>query len=232
MALNMSRPQEDTLALLNAFCDNTDMLRYLFPNTYVPEKWLLNSSSARWIDQYLSIWQKAAYISNNSNILSKNPEFTGRLPELVDAIPSVDIIHIARNPYDTIRSTMHKDRVVTRLSNLQGEFSETEIRERAISLYTKIMNQYLENLAQIPGSKIVDLRYEDLTNPETTKETLFNIYSHFGWTSFEQDWPKIEAANPSNYKRNSFAEDQELLELLSADPDLSRITSALRYQQY
>ncbi len=71
---------------------------------------------------------------------------------------------------------------------LQG-ISEDEIDINIISIYKKIMSDYLQDKKNIPTKNLVEISYKELE--KSPLAVLQQIYTHLGLDNFEQAFSKI-----------------------------------------
>jgi hypothetical protein len=110
-------------------------------------------------------------------IVSKNPHFSQKIPELLRVFPDAKLIYLIRNPLEAIASRLDLIRGIWR--HRFKEFRDMTT-EQAEAILKDSMRTYLNaerDLYRLPERQRFVVRYDDLLNriPETVRD----IYRHF-----------------------------------------------------
>ena len=220
MKLSPTEPQEDEYAILKqSACSPLEDL--IFPKSkafflkdytdYIPENEKLKK---QFIKVFETFCKKLTLISNNKQLLFKNPFHTLRLPLLLEMFPNARFIYITRNPLDVIPSSQHMWNIVGRQNCLKKEFVKPDVREicQIVLQFYKTVEKF-KNL--IKKDYFTQITYEDLE--KSPVEELKRVYSelHIDFTSEYEDRVNNYLNTISNYKKNSYLLDQEQLELVN-----------------
>jgi hypothetical protein len=215
--LAMDNPQEQDHAIAN-MSPYSYLHLYFFPRRarYFFESYvsffsgLPESVRAEWREIYLTILRKATLKSGGKRLVIKNCSDAARLPTLLEMFPDAKFIHICRNPYDVLRSTLHLHRTILPTAQLQ-EIGPAEIEANVLLFYTQLMQRYLADRAVIPPGNLVELKYEDLV--EAPLDQLRRIYETLGLRGFSEVEPAIAAYVDSiaGYQKNPQAMDDNIV---------------------
>jgi hypothetical protein len=135
-------------------------------------------------------------------LVIKNPVNTGRLGVLRELYPDARFIHNYRNPYVVFLST--KKFFLELMPTLWfHEITEEMIEEMILETYVQLMELYDRDHAL--SGNVVEVKFEEFeSNPV---ESLKNIYTQSGMTTFEQDRPEFESylAGQKGYRKNKYS---------------------------
>jgi hypothetical protein len=111
-------------------------------------------------------------------IVSKNPHFSQKIPELLRVFPDAKLIYLIRNPLEAIASRLDLIRGIWR--HRFKEFHDMTA-EQAEAILKDSLRTYLNaerDLDRVPERQRFVVRYEDLL--KRIPETVRDIYRHFG----------------------------------------------------
>ena len=166
MELAVDLPQEEEFALSN-------MMPYTYYNF-----WFLPKYQQEYCDKYmtfkditpeeLKVWEEtftklikiSLWNTGGTQYLSKNPPHTGRVRELVKMFPNAKFIYLMRNPYTVFESTRSFFTNTIQPLKLQ-EFSNEQIEENILSIYTQLYQQYEADKHLIPEGNLIEVKFED-----------------------------------------------------------------------
>ena len=205
VALGFDEPQEDEYALMKLTLDSP-LTKLLFPKN---DEYFLNgykdfipSDKEKWEKELFNFCRKLDFESGKRIVL-KNPFHSMRIPMLKKMFPDARFIHIYRNPYDVIPSTMNLWNIVGSQNRLKEKWKAPKLEDIA-KAYNKILNKIGEDFSSLPDDTKYELRFEDFEkNPDIE---LKKIYTHFQW-DFTSDYEaKLNEYLKSlkGYKKNEF----------------------------
>ncbi len=205
--LGMNEPQEDEYAFYR-ITGYSPLEKMIFPDC---RKYFLNGEESfipldggreEWESQVKHFFTKIRFHSEKT-IVSKNPFNSMRIRELSRMFPQARFIHIYRDPFHVIPSTIHMWDIVQRQNCLNRNYCKPALDE-VVEVFDRIMKRIRKDLGNLPREKVVEIRYEDLDRDPAA--TIHKIYSHFGLPYT----PAFEArlqhciAELKGYKKNSF----------------------------
>ncbi len=203
--LGFDEPQEDEYALMKLTTDSP-LIKLIFPKN---DDYFLNgyedfmpTDEEKW-EKEMSNFCKKLDLATGKRIVLKNPFHSMRIPLLVKMFPDARFIHIYRNPYDVIPSTVNLWNIVGKQNRLKKKWSPPKLEDIA-KAYNKILNKISEDFSSLPDNTKYELRFEDFEkNPNIE---LKKIYTHFQWV-FTSDYDaKMNEYLKSikGYKKNEF----------------------------
>ena len=205
VALGFDEPQEDEYALMKLTLDSP-LIKLLFPDN---NEYFLNgftdfipSDKEKWKNELFNFCRKLDFQSGKRIVL-KNPFHSMRIPMLTKMFPEAKFIHIYRNPYDVIPSTVNLWNIVGEQNRLKKRWIEPKLKD-VISGFDRILKKTQQDLNALPKESWYELRFEDFEkNP---KAEIQKMYDHFNW-SFSEEYEnnltgKLEKLK--DYKKNKF----------------------------
>lgn len=209
MALGTDLPQEEEFALCNLTL-HSFYVAFYFPRLmselfrkYVLFEGVSDSERQAWERAYLGVLRKATLHGAGRPLALKNPTNTGRIPELLRLFPKARFVHIHRNPYRVVPSTIHLFRSIVDSIGFQ-HLEDAEIEDHVLQFHDALTRKYLADRNQIPPGQLAEVAFEDLAQAPVA--TLGGVYEQLGLA----DWPRAEvpiaayAARHANYERNRF----------------------------
>ena len=167
-AINIDSPNEHEFALLKmsghspiqgTIFSSNDTSYFLNRYTsFIPEL----SDEKSFKNAYLSFISKI-HVKNGKRIVLKNPCDSLRISWLKELFPGSKFIHIRRNPYNVVPSTIKMWETVFRDNLLKGRYIEPSFSEVAL-FYEKMENTISSELAMLPESDHASMNYEDLVS--------------------------------------------------------------------
>ncbi len=188
VTLSTGNPQEEEFAL----GDKTPLCYYyfwMFPKKtlqYYEEalryKGIPQRRADRWKRDYQLLVRKSLANTGGKRFLSKNPPSTARVRMLLETFPDAKFIHIHRNPVEVFLSTTHFFNVMMPYLQLQ-RFTNHEREELVLTVYKRMMKDYLADRELIPAKNLVEVAFEDLENKPM--EEVERIYRELGIPGFQ-----------------------------------------------
>ncbi|MEM0996408.1 MAG: sulfotransferase [Bacteroidota bacterium] len=185
MPVGLHTPQEEDLALLN-HGPTSYYKAWVFPREYeaIYDETIALKDPAdekRWAVTYRELLRKISLNQQERPLVLKNPANTGRIPTLIRMFPQAKFIHIHRDPYEVYGSSKKLLRRAGPYFNLQ-EDSETQLRERVVNVYRRLMRSYLEDRKLIPPGQLVEVKYEDfVAAPMSGLEQIYRALDLFSF---------------------------------------------------
>jgi omega-hydroxy-beta-dihydromenaquinone-9 sulfotransferase len=200
-------PQEDEFALIRMGSESP-MEKLFFPSgdryfllgypDYIPK----GKDLEKWKKNLLTFYRKITFLTGKP-IVSKNPYHTLRIPLLAEMFPGAKFIHICRDPYDVVPSTVRMWNLLARSNRLKNTWKEPDTGEVASVL--KFFLEYVSReRKKIEENKFAEIRFEDLEN-DPVKE-LKKIYAELNLSWSEEFEKKIRefTASRKDYKKNVY----------------------------
>jgi len=208
-------PQEDEFALCNLGLPST-YSRIAFPNH--PPRHLDYLSMYGIPDRELDQWKmeldrfvRAVSLRCNKRIVLKSPPHTGRIGVLKEMFPQARFIHISRNPYQVIPSTIHLWKTLDHVNAFQIPTNEG-MEDYVFECFDRLYRGYNRYRETIGPSQLIEIRYEDLI--ESPLLVLENIYCQLDLGGFEDVQQHVEAklAKNKNFRTNQHVVPDDLAE--------------------
>ena len=202
-------PQEDEIAIANM----SDVSFY--HGIYFPKAFAENVTRGlffdgcetpdirSWRKQFTYFLRKLYLYESEKPLLIKNPVYTGRFAMLKEMFPDAKFIHIHRNPYDVFVSMRNFYKKLLKEFALQG-YDHVDIDETILSVYERMMNDYLRDAEGMPSDKLAELRYDELDADPLASVAW--IYEQLSLPGFDAARGKFEAylASVATFEKNKF----------------------------
>lgn len=209
MALGPDLPQEEEFALCNLTL-HTFYLALYFPKLmpeyfrkYVLFEGVSDSEREAWAATYLEVLRKATLHGDGRPLALKNPANTGRIPELLRLFPKARFVHIHRNPYRVVPSTIHLFRSIVDTIGFQ-HLEDGEIEENVLHFHDEMTRKYLRDRGMVPRGQLAEVAFDDLARaPVATVGAVYGQLEIEGWKDAEVPIAAY-AARHANYERNRF----------------------------
>lgn len=149
---------------------------------------------------------KMSWTGGGKQLLFKSPDNTARMEELLRLYPRAKFINIHRDPYTTVRSTIHMFRAqmdMLRLTPLPAcEDFEVLIEDVVIDLFERMYRQLFALEKELPPGQMVTIAYEDFVR--APEEGLRQIYDGLALEGFDEALPHFRTFIDSqkNYRKN------------------------------
>ena len=209
-------PQEDEFALCAMGIDSP-YLRMAFPNEpprhleYLAMQPIAQQETAAWQESLYSFLQCLCYRQQNKRIVLKSPTHTGRLKMLREMFPNAKFVHIVRDPYDVVPSTIRLWKSLDEVQGLQVPHHKG-IEDFVHQAYKTMYGEFeAARQGAEACSDLVDIRYEDLV--EDPCGVLENVYTTLELGNFEDVRPTVQTALDARrgYKKNAHVLDEDLV---------------------
>jgi hypothetical protein len=207
--LGLDEPMSEDFAL-GAMTDISHYHGYYFPRQgdsifrrTILFEGLSDKEIAQWQATYRYLLQKIALASGGRQLLLKNPAHSGRIPTLLKMFPQAKFIHVYRNPFVVVASTMKlMDRFLNLFSLQQHDWNA--VQEDVLQRYQLLMQRLLRDKDLIPQHQLLEVSHEEMTSQPLA--VLERIYSHLDLPGFEAAQPQMRAyvQTMSNYETNRY----------------------------
>lgn len=222
MAYTIDSPSEETFAMasrstkscMNMLVFPQDFTRY---RRYAYTKTLSIEERALWEKKYIRVLKKVVYEERNGRsgksekrLLLKSPDNTCRVAELLHLFPNARFIHIYRNPYRVVKSTINMIDSVMDMLTFQQIPPHDVIEDEIINMYRDLYMSYMEEEKQIPREHLIEIRYEDFIQEPI--HYLKGIYAKLGIKGYRRAEPAFLARikQSKDYQPNQFFIDEKL----------------------
>ena len=219
VAAGWDRPQEDEFALMNMGAPSC-YRRIAFPATSPdrPEALDLTRLTPEEIDR----WKRALRrflgmlaVRDPRRPVLKSPPHTARVGVLAEMFPESRFLHVVRDPFVVIPSTLRLWRSLHDVQSLQVDRGEA--LERYVFAAFEEMHQAFErDRAALGPDRLFEVRYERLVaDPVATME---EVYERLGLGGFDRVRPALvrQAESMRRYRTNTYRHDPRLVAEISA----------------
>ena len=204
-----SLPMEEVFAIASVSTLAVDNLmsfpeyfRYYLDAAFVDE--LPDDLRREWRRKYDYILRKQTWRCQGRPLMLKSPDATCRGLELYRMYPDARFIHIYRDPYKVVRSTINMFVKIMDQMCLQKKPDPLYIEDMIVATSARIFRKVIADAEQIPEDQIIEVRYEDFE--QDALGFLRRIYGHLGLPGFEKAEPAFRAYIDSqkDYQKNRF----------------------------
>jgi hypothetical protein len=216
--LSFDKPQEDEAALCNLGTPSP-FLTVAFPNRprqhprYVDMEGLSQAELERW-ERALRSFLKHVLFKRPGQLVLKSPQHTFRLKTLARMFPEARFVHLVRDPYVLLPSTVHFWTEMYKTYGLQNPKLEC-LQDFVFDTLALMHEKYREGRQAVSSDRIYELRYEDLVRDPL--EAMRALYDYFQWPGFDAAEPAIRqyAARAKRYRTNRYEVSPELRETIA-----------------
>ena len=202
MAAGWERPQEDEFALMN-LGNPSPYRRIAFPNEppadtdYLDFAGVPESRIQDWLNSLRSFLLSVSAATGRPLII-KSPTHTGRVAWLAREFPDAKFIHITRDPRALFPSTCRLWRSLDDVQALQKP-NHDQVEAYVIECMQRMYAAFHEQREQIDDSRLIDIRYEDLTADPVG--TLRTVYETLRLSDFDSVQPTIQSWVESEHRK-------------------------------
>jgi hypothetical protein len=220
MAMGWTTPQEDEFALCSMGLPTT-YRSIAFPNhpprhlDYLNMEGIPAEELKNW-KAGLMEFVKTLNFAARTPLVLKSPPHTGRIRVLLEMFPNAKFIHIARNPYEFIPSTIHLWNALEHSNGLQIPREDHSSSDYVFDCFDRLYDGYNSQKHRIDSSNLFEVQYEELIRDPIP--TCRRIYKHLGLQDFEVVSNQYRKAleKKRDYKRNRHAISDSLRERIAA----------------
>lgn len=157
-----------------------------------------------WRRKYDYILRKQTWRCQGKPLMMKSPDATCRALELYRIYPDARFVHIYRDPYKVVRSTINMFVKIMDQVCLQKAPEPLFIEDMIVATSARIFRKIISDAEQIPKDQLIEVRYEDFE--QDAAGFLRRIYQHLGLPGFDKAEPAFRAyaASQKDYQKNKF----------------------------
>jgi len=217
--LGIDQPGEEEFALANM---STESFYHgiPFPNrrryyaNYITFKDVPEDKVKKWKRTYKFFLKKMTYAYKGKQLVMKNPPNTGRVKELLEMFPDAKFVHIYRDPYSVLPSTVKMYERLLPPHYLQFPNIETA-DDIVIDIYEEMHKKYFKEKDLIPKENLIEIRYEDML--EDPFNTVKSVYDELSLANFSASEQKIKdyISKQKSYKTNTHNLSDEAIDKIS-----------------
>ena len=189
--LSADLPQEDIYAM-GALSPYSYYHGWVFPqnmqryNDYICMEHATPQTIEDWKTTYLTLLKKSTMYNQGKQLVLKNQDNTGKIPQLLEMFPNAKFIYCYRNPYDLYMSQKKFITKVIPLYCVQTPPPWDEVEHHMMSLFTQMTKKYLHDKDKIPVENLMEIRYETLIKqPLRTVHSVYKQFNLDGYTALE-----------------------------------------------
>ncbi|WP_027418597.1 sulfotransferase family protein [Crocinitomix catalasitica] len=208
MAMRMDSPQEEEIAMA-ALGAPTPYLIAHFPETGLKYSSCLTFKDSdektiiEWKRKHLKFVRKLVKKNGKSAvILLKSPANTARIPLLLEMYPDAKFVHIHREPYKTIQSSIHLYNTWYNMANFQSiDGLRLRRNETVLETYEEINKRWIEDKVLIRSDRQISVSFKEVQ--QNPIDTIQKIYNQLGY-HLNQELLKDYLGTIKTYKKNDY----------------------------
>jgi omega-hydroxy-beta-dihydromenaquinone-9 sulfotransferase len=216
MEMRFSSPQEDEFAIC-ASTLQSPCLAWVFPRQkhqfakYLTLESLSAEELAEWREAFYRFLRKVQLRCNRPLVL-KSPPHTARIRRLLEWFPDAKFVHIHRDPYRVIQSSLHTFRILCGWHALQCASLE-DLEAWTIQQYVEMYRAFFEQKGSIPDGHFHEVSFEALEKDPVSE--IGQLYGGLNLPDFRQFEPSLRRYlnSVAAHKKNRFAEMPQSLKL-------------------
>ncbi|MDO4566383.1 MAG: sulfotransferase [Oscillospiraceae bacterium] len=221
---SLDLPMEETYALAN-FTPYSIVHVTAFPcvfEKHIPYAFLEDLSEKQRAEvkrAYTYVLKKLTLLKAGKQLVLKSPDNTAHIETLLELCPEAKFVNIYRDPYLTIKSTIHmfvSEMEQLRLSPLPFEDVEGEMEDKIIYIFERMYRRLFELEDNFKEHSYISFAYEDFVKEPAAH--LKRIYEELRLEGFEAALPRFEAFLDSqkDYKKNKHEVSDRLRKKINA----------------
>lgn len=201
----------ESIIHMSAFPQNASFYRDMaFKNRMTDKQY------CRFKKAYTSILKKLTFAKGGKALLLKSPDNTCHVDAILEMVPHAKFVHIYRNPYRVIVSTIGLFKTMFPMFSLQGFPDDEFVENYIIDLYIQVYTEYIEDKKLISEGNLIEIRYEDFVKAPI--DTLKSVYETLSIDGFEEAMPRFQEYIDSlgDYHVNNFTVSEGLKRKMEA----------------
>jgi hypothetical protein len=205
MDMSWEVPQEDEFALLTMGLPTT-YRRIAFPNRiarhldYLHMGCVPKPEIERWKAGLMRFVKYLNYYYRKPIVL-KSPPHTGRIKILLEMFPNAKFIHITRNPFKFIPSTIHMWAALDHSNGFQEPTNEN-LRDYVFTSFERLYHGFNRDRHLVGPHNFMNIRFEELmSDTESVVRRLYNQLDLGDYANVESAL-KARLEQDRNYKKN------------------------------
>jgi hypothetical protein len=207
--LSADVPYEDELAMTNA-TRLTPYMSVVFPDRkehydrFLTFKQASADEILQWKTGLLRLLQKLT-LKYGKPLVLKSPPHTGRIKLLLDMFPHAKFVHIHRDPYVVLQSTLHLVQIGLEWIRLQDP-RKVDWTERALNQWREMHDAYFAERTLIPAGNLHEMAFSALERDPIGE--LRRMYEALGLPPLSKAEPQLRKylGSIANYAKNKFLE--------------------------
>jgi len=173
------------------------------------------SDQNRWKKTYRYLIKKQSLTCHGKPLVLKSPSNTACSGVLYEMFPDACFVHIHRNPYEVVASTIHTFQKIFNNMTLQDPPELSEIEDKALKLFKDIFEQLFKDMEKIPADRMLEVSYEEFEkDPLYHLEQIFNKFSLGDFSEAKPCFQK-HIDEQKNYKKNKLSMEPRLIERIN-----------------
>ncbi|HEY2139865.1 MAG TPA: sulfotransferase [Chthoniobacterales bacterium] len=166
-----------------------------------------------WKETFLGFLRQLTLLRRRRIVL-KSPPHSLRIRFLRELFPDARFIHLVRNPYEVVPSTIKMNKALLRLWAVQ-EITEAQLEEHVFARGAQLYERLEEGKKSIPPNRFHELRYEDLVRDPV--DQLRQLYKQLELPGFDDVRPKFDRhmAHLAGYDANKHQLDGRLRDAIT-----------------
>lgn len=218
VAAGWDRPQEDEFALMNLGAPSC-YRRIAFPVTSPDQPEALDV--ARLPPAELDHWKRALRrflamlaVRDPRRPVLKSPPHTARVGVLAEMFPEARFLHVVRDPYVVIPSTLRLWRSLHDVQSLQSDRGEA-LERYVFAAFAEMHEAFERDRGAVGPERLFEVRYERLVAEPVA--TMAEVYERLGLGDFARVRPALErqAESMRKYRTNTYRHDPRLVAEIS-----------------
>lgn len=205
--ISWNSPQEDEWAMSTMGLP-TPYQKIAFPRNPPPALDYLDMNSLkpadldRWCAALIYFF-KAVTLSTGKRLVLKSPHHTGRIHVLRRLFPDARFVHISRDPYTLLPSTVRMYRAFEDTQSMQVPPHEG-LERFVLETGERVYRSYLEHRGKIPANRLCEVTFEELTRDGAG--TMEKIYNQLELGDFGEARGAVEeyAGRRKSYQKNRY----------------------------
>jgi omega-hydroxy-beta-dihydromenaquinone-9 sulfotransferase len=216
MEMRFSSPQEDEFAICSTTLQSP-CLGWVFPHQkhefakYLTLESLSKEELAEWQNTFLWFLRKVQLRCDRPLVL-KSPPHTARIRHLLEWFPQAKFVHIRRDPYRVIQSSLHTFKVLHGWHTLQ-RYSLEDLDDWTLRQYAEMHRAFFEQQPGIPEGRFHEIAFEALEKDPVGE--IARLYRALDLPDFREFEPSLRQYlnSVAGYKKNPFPEMPQELKL-------------------
>ena len=209
MEMKFSSPQEDEFAICASTLQSPCM-SWVFPGQkhefarYLTLESLTAEELAEWRNAFHWFLKKVQFLVPRPLVL-KSPPHTARIRHLLEWFPQAKFVHIRRDPYRVIQSSLHTFRILYGWHALQTSSLE-DLEAWTVEQYAEMHRAFFEQKRLIPEGRFHEISFEALEKDPVGE--IGRLYRTLDLPDFGKFEPLLRCYLDSvaDYKKNRFPE--------------------------
>ncbi len=213
MSLGWGRPQEEEFALLLLGLPSI-YSHFAFPLqkagfTMHVDPTNLPEQEIRRFREGLLWFIRRLTLKNPHRLVLKSPLHTFRIELLADLFPAAQFIHMVRNPFDVVPSTLRMWEKMVQAMGLNTR-QHPDMETNLFNLFTAMYRRFEQSRPMLNAAQLCEVRYEELVSDPI--QQIERIYQELSLGDFDPAYPAVAKYldTTKNYRPNHYGVAAEL----------------------